>query len=283
MQIEVKDLYSIYFKKTKNPVHALKGVSLEIEKNDFVGIIGETGSGKSTLVQHFNALILPDSGEVRVDEYVLHNKKNKDIKKLRKHVGLVFQFPEYQLFDETVEKDVAFGPKNFGLSEEEALEKAHQALLDVGLDKSYFERSPFDLSGGEKRRVAIAGILAINPDVLCLDEPTAGLDPEGKATIIKLIKKLHSEGKTILLVTHDMEVVLNCCNKVFALNDGKIVYSGTPVELFNQDLEGYAVEVPPFYKVAKDLKDRGFEIDLTKVKSQETLLDEIRKGIKNND
>lgn len=279
MQIEVKNLSSIYFKKSKNPVHALHDVSLSINKNDFVGLIGETGSGKSTLVQHFNALITPDEGEVRIEQFVLRNRKNKDIKKLRKYVGVVFQFPEYQLFEETVEKDVAFGPRNFGDDEETALAKAHNALLSVGLDESYFQKSPFDLSGGEKRRVAIAGILAMEPEVLALDEPTAGLDPVGREMIISLLKKLHSEGKTIIIVTHDMSIVLEMCNNVIVLHNGQLKYYGSTSKLFENDLESYAIEVPPFYKMAKLLKSNGYPIDLSKITSQETLLNVIKDGV----
>lgn len=278
MQIEVKNLSSIYFKKSKNPVHALHDVSLSIEKNDFVALIGETGSGKSTLVQHFNALIVPDEGEVKVDDYVLRNKKNKNIKKLRKLVGVVFQFPEYQLFEETVEKDVAFGPKNFGDDEETALKKAHEALLSVGLDESYFTKSPFDLSGGEKRRVAIAGILALNPEILALDEPTAGLDPVGREIILSLLNKLHDEGKTIIIVTHDMSIVMENCNKVIVLKDGHLKYLGKPSNLFETDLEGLSIEVPPFYKMAKLLKEKGYNLDLSKITSQDILLETIKNG-----
>lgn len=279
MQIEVKNLSSIYFKKSKNPVHALHDVSLTINKNDFVGLIGETGSGKSTLVQHFNALITPDEGEVRVEQFVLRNRKNKDIKKLRKYVGVVFQFPEYQLFEETVEKDVAFGPRNFGDDEETALTKAHNALLSVGLDESYFQKSPFDLSGGEKRRVAIAGILAMEPEILALDEPTAGLDPVGREMIISLLKKLHNEGKTIIIVTHDMSIVLEMCNNVIVLNNGQLKYCGSTSKLFENDLESFAIEVPPFYKMAKLLKSNGYPIDLSKITSQEDLLNVIKDGV----
>ena len=210
MPIKVDNLFYTYLPKTPNQTIALKGISFNIPDHSFVAFLGQTGSGKSTLMQNINALLVPQSGSIEVDEFKVapNKRKNKNIKQLRKHVGLVFQFPEYQLFVETVEKDVAFGPKNFGDKNEEALKKAHDALISVGLNEKYFKRSPFELSGGERRRVAIAGILAINPDILILDEPTAGLDANGADAIMSLVKKMHENGKTIILVTHDMELVM---------------------------------------------------------------------------
>ena len=189
MAIQVKDLRYIYLPKTPEQNVAVDGVSLTIPDNAFAAFIGRTGSGKSTLVQHLNALLTPFSGEIEIDDFKIINnrRKNKRIKELRKHVSLVFQFPEYQLFEETVEKDVAFGLKNFGVKNDEAIELAHKALLSVGLDEKYFQKSPFELSGGERRRVAIAGILAIDPDILVLDEPTAGLDVKGARDVMSLI------------------------------------------------------------------------------------------------
>ena len=278
MAIQVKDLRYVYLPKTPNEQIAIDGVSLEIPTNSFVAIIGRTGSGKSTLVQQFNALMIPTEGEIVVDEFHIGNKKrkNKNIKKLRKHVSLVFQFPEYQLFEETVERDVAFGLKNFGYKHEEAIEKAHEALLSVGLDEKYFTKSPFELSGGEKRRVAIAGILAINPDILVLDEPTAGLDVNGARDVMNLVCKMHQEGKTIIMVTHDMELVMRYCNLVFVLKDGKLAYQGSTSQLFDKIDASSAIEVPPLYRLAQKLKKNGAPIEIEKIHDIEDLIYQIK-------
>ena len=233
MAIQIKDLRYVYMPKSPNAQIALDGLSFDIPDHAFAAFIGRTGSGKSTLVQHLNALLIPSSGEVIVDEFHVTPKKrkNKHIKELRKHLSLVFQFPEYQLFEETVEKDVAFGLRNFGYKEKEALEEAHKALLAVGLDEKYFKRSPFELSGGERRRAAIAGIIAINPDILVLDEPTAGLDLKGSRDVMSLVTKMYESGKTILMVTHDMELVMKYCKAVYVLKDGKLDAFGSHEEL----------------------------------------------------
>ena len=267
MAIKVSDLFYTYSPKSPNSTLAIDGVSLTIENNSFVAFVGETGSGKSTLIQTLNALLVPSSGQVEVDDFVVtpKAKKNKNIKQLRKHVGLVFQFPEYQLFEETVESDVAFGVKNFGAKQEEALEKAHKALLSVGIDESYFKRSPFELSGGEKRRVAIAGILAIEPDILVLDEPTAGLDPKGVSEIMSLVEQMHKDGKTIILVTHDMDIVLKYCEKVFVLNKGKLAFEGNPYQLFAKNNEELSIEVPTLYELARKLHDKGMKLDVENI------------------
>ena len=267
MAIKVSNVFYTYSPKSPTATLALNNVSLTIEDHSFVAFVGETGSGKSTLIQNLNALLVPSQGEIVVDDFVItpKAKKNKKIKELRKHVGLVFQFPEYQLFEESVEKDVAFGVKNFGADEKTALEKAHEALLAVGLDESYFERSPFDLSGGEKRRVAIAGILAIEPDILVLDEPTAGLDPKGVHDIMSLVVKMHEMGKTIILVTHDMDVVMKYCKKVFVLNKGELVFEGNPYQLFAQDNESMAIEVPTLFELARKLKQKGLKLDIENI------------------
>ena len=279
MSIQVKNLFYTYLPKTEQETLALKDVSLTIEDHSFVGIIGETGSGKSTLIQTFNALILPNQGEVQVDDFIIQQKiKHVKVKDLRKHVGVVFQFPEYQLFEDTVEKDVAFGLRNFGYKEAEALEKAHEAIKAVGLDESYFKRSPFDLSGGEKRRVAIAGIIAINPDILVLDEPTAGLDPQGSQNIMNLVNKLYSEGKTIIMVTHDMEIVMEYCQKVYVLHKGELAFEGTPQELFVNLKEEYAIEIPPLYLLAHSLKEKGFKIDLNSIRTVSDLVKQIKEN-----
>ena len=280
MAIKVNDLFYVYNPKSPNTTTALNGVSLTIEENSFVAFVGETGSGKSTLIQNLNALLTPTSGEIAVDDFIItpKKKKNKNIKQLRKHVGLVFQFPEYQLFEETVEDDVAFGVKNFGAKEPEALEKAHKALLSVGLNESYFKRSPFELSGGEKRRVAIAGILAIEPDILVLDEPTAGLDPQGVNEIMSLVSKMHEEGKTIILVTHDMNIVMKYCQKVFVLNKGQLMFEGNPYQLFAQNNEDLSIEVPALYELARKLKDKGLRFDIENIRSVDDFIKQYMEG-----
>ena len=278
MAIEVKNLRYIYMPKTPHENMALKGVSLTIPTNSFAAFIGRTGSGKSTLVQNLNALLTPTEGEVIIDEFHVgpNKKKNKNIKGLRKHLSLVFQFPEYQLFEETVEKDVAFGLKNFGAKEPEAIEKAHEALLSVGLSEKYFKKSPFELSGGEKRRVAIAGILAIDPDILVLDEPTAGLDVQGAKDVMSLVEQMHKNGKTIIVVTHDMELVMKYCDLVFVLKDGQIAYQGPVSQLFDNINESSAIEIPPLFKLAKKLKDKGAPIDIDKIKDIDDLILQIK-------
>ena len=277
MPIVIYNLSHRYLKKTPNEVLALDDVSLNIPQGSFISIIGHTGSGKSTLIQHLNALLLPESGQVIVDQFTITPKrrKNKDIKNLRKHVGVVFQFPEYQLFEETVEKDVAFGPRNFGVKKDEAIKKAHAALKSVGLNEEFFERNPFDLSGGEKRRVAIAGILAIEPNVLVLDEPTAGLDPVGQEEIMNLIVNLNKEGKTIILVTHDMDLVLKYTNRAIVLKDGKVAFDGSPIELFSEDRDDLSIETPLMYKYIKELNNHRYNIDVNKIKS----VDDLAKAI----
>ena len=278
MAIQIKDLRYVYLPKTPNEQVALDGVSLEIPENAFAAFIGRTGSGKSTLVQHLNALLLPTSGEVIVDDFHIGSKKrkNKNIKRLRKHLSLVFQFPEYQLFEETVEKDVAFGLKNFGVKEKEAIELAHKALLSVGLNEKYFQKSPFELSGGEKRRVAIAGILAIDPDILVLDEPTAGLDIKGAHDVMSLVEKMHKDGKTIIMVTHDMGLVMKYCNLVYVLKDGKLAYQGPVSKLFDTIDASSAIEIPPIYQLAQKLKDRGAPIEIEKIKDIDDLISQIK-------
>lgn len=278
MAIAFKDVFYIYNRKTPLETEALNGISFTIAKGSFTALVGRTGCGKSTLIQHINALLNPAQGEVDIDGWINaaeKKKRSKKVKDLRRHVGLVFQFPEYQLFEETVEKDVAFAPKNFGMSDEDALKAAHAALLSVGLNESFFKRSPFELSGGEKRKVAIAGILAFHPDILVVDEPTAGLDPLGAKAMMELFKSIHDAGTTVVLVTHDMNIVLAYCDSVVVLDNGKIVSITDPVSLFSQDIEKYSLETPLIYQLVKDLEQRGAHLDLTKIKDLGSLADQL--------
>lgn len=272
MSIEIKNLSYSYLKKTPRRVDALKDISLTINSGEITAIVGQTGSGKSTLVQCLNGLITFDEGSIKVDDFVLTNKKrkNKHIHELRKHLGLVFQFPEYQLFEESVLKDVAFGPRNYGVNTELANENAKRALSLVGLDESYYERSPFELSGGEKRRVAIAGILAIDPEILVLDEPSAGLDPDGLNIMVKLIKDLNAVGKTIIIVTHDMNLVSSLADRVVVLEHGEIGFDGTPYDLFSNNTFG--LELPQLYNFVNLLNSKGYNIPLEKIHSIDELL-----------
>lgn len=295
MSIKVNNVSYLYNKKENLDKAALKEISLTIKDKDFVTIVGKTGSGKSTLVQTFNALILPTFGYNEIEEfYITEDKKlkkellknkdktirkeNKRYSKLKKKVGMVFQFPEYQLFSETVLKDVMFGPKNFGFSEEEAKERAIKALQDVGIPESYFDKSPFELSGGEKRRVAIAGIIASEPDILILDEPTAGLDPKGKKEILELIAAYHKTGKTVIVVTHDMDIVLEYSEKVIVLNNGKLIDILSPDELFKkEDLEELSLEMPNLIKFKNQLKYWGFAGFLENINDFDSLIEAIVK------
>lgn len=281
MPIDFSQVTYVYSPKTPLQFQALKGIDLHIEDGSFVALVGRTGCGKSTLVQHINALLTPSTGEVRVDGFVSTPDKKKRTKKmspLRKEVGLVFQFPEYQLFEENVLKDVSFGPKNFGRSKEEAIADAKEALSLVGLGKEFYDRSPFELSGGEKRRVAIAGILAIHPKYLVVDEPTAGLDPLGAKEMMDLFDEIHRQGTTIILVTHDMSLVLKHCDRCIVMKDGKIAKICTPIELFEGDLEEYSLQIPPFFEFAKKLKEGGLDIDLAKCLDVDSLARQIQEA-----
>ena len=279
MAIKINHLSYTYLKKTPNQVDALNDVSLEIPEGKITTIIGHTGSGKSTLIQTLNGLLLPTSGTVEIGDFVVSSekKKNKRIKELRKHVSIVFQFPEYQLFEETVEKDVAFGLRNYGYKEEEAIKLAHESINKVGLDESFYKRSPFELSGGEKRRVAIAGIIAINPDVLVLDEPTAGLDPQGSKIILDLVVDLNKSGKTIILVTHDMNIVMNYADHAIVINDGKVAFEGTPSELFSGDISSYSIEIPQLFRFCQILKKRNVDIDITSIRTIDDLFNQLKE------
>ena len=269
----------------KNPMDhlALSHLSFTIETGSFTALVGRTGCGKSTLVQQINALFHPLSAEVEVDGYLNSSDKKKRTKKnkeLRKKVGLVFQFPEYQLFEESVLKDVVFGPKNFGASKEEALAAAKEALALVGLDESFYERSPFELSGGEKRRVAIAGILACHPEYLIVDEPTAGLDPKGSQEMMDLFEDIHRKGTTIILVTHDMNLVLRYCDRVLVLEDGKLVADDKPSAFFQQDMDRYSLETPALYRFLQGLEAKGLKLEQDGITDVDSLAEAIVKARK---
>lgn len=276
MAITFKSLSYIYDEGMPYAHHALKDINLNIEEGKITAIIGKTGSGKSTLVEHLNALLVPSSGSLEIeDTIILPGKKNKGLKALRKKVGLVFQFSEYQLFEETILKDVAFGPKNYGASEQEAIAKAKLALKMVGIDESYYETSPFDLSGGQKRRIAIAGILALEPKIIVLDEPTAGLDPKGSQEMIDLFVKLNKKvGITVILVTHDNEIVYNYADNTVLMADGEVKYSGNTLELFNdkEKIKRFNILEPKILSVKNALNDKGF-----KVPSNVRTIDELAK------
>ncbi|BEH91785.1 MULTISPECIES: energy-coupling factor ABC transporter ATP-binding protein [Turicibacter] len=236
MQIKFESVNHIYNANTPMERRALYNIEFDVPKGQFLAIIGHTGSGKSTLIQHMNGLLKPSSGNIKVgDKVIKSDDKNRDLREIRQHVGLVFQFPEYQLFEETIERDIIFGPMNYGVSEEEAIRRAHDVIQMVGLDIEMLGRSPFNLSGGQMRRVAIAGILAMDPDILVLDEPTAGLDPRGQFEIMEMFYKLNKEyGKTIVLVTHDMDLVAKYAEEVIVMNKGVLTIKGTPKNVFKQ-------------------------------------------------
>ena len=261
MPIEVKALSHVYMSGTPFEAHALYGVSLSIADGEFIGIIGHTGSGKSTLISHLNALEHSEPGTVFVDGMDLGDKET-DLRAVRRTVGLVFQYPEYQLFEETVEKDVAFGPRNLGLGEDEIRARVEKALAQVGLSGEYAQRSPFELSGGQKRRVAIAGVLAMQPSTLILDEPAAGLDPAGRHDMLDLIASIHASGTTVIMVSHSMDDVGRLCDRLFVLDHGRIAFSGTPAEVFRHgsELRAIGLDVPECARLADALRARGFDI-----------------------
>lgn len=262
MSIQFKEVGYTYSKGTPFEYVALNNVNLDSTMGKITAIIGATGSGKTTLVQHLNALLLPTEGQITICDRTIDSKeKPKNLKSLRKEVGLVFQFPEYQLFEETIAKDIAFGPKNFGATEEEGYLKAREALKMVKLDESYLQRSPLDCSGGQKRRVAIAGILAMSPSILVLDEPTAGLDPKGAKEMMDLFKQFNTvENKTILLVTHDLQHVLNYCDEVVVMEKGSVCYKGNVNDFFKNDelMKKLNILPPAIIRCKELLKTKGF-------------------------
>lgn len=265
MSITCKSLGYIYGQDTPFEYTALKDVNLNIEEGSFTAIIGQTGSGKSTLIQHINALLTPTSGEITIDNYhISATEKPSSLKQLRQKAGLVFQFPEYQLFEETIEKDIMFGPLNFGVNEEEAKVIAKRVIKTVGLSEDYLDKSPFDLSGGQKRRIAIAGILAMEPDILVLDEPTAGLDPQGTKEMMELFKQINLSGKTVIIVTHDMNHVLHYCDHVIVMNSGKVEKRGTVKEIFQDSdyLHHLGITLPLITDTIIHLNQSGFHLDV---------------------
>lgn len=279
MGITLQNVNFTYQEGTPFEGRALFDINLTIENQQFTAVIGHTGSGKSTIMQLLNGLHVPSKGLVFVDDMIISpNSKTKDIKSVRKKVGLVFQFPESQLFEETVLKDVAFGPQNFGISQENAEKIAKEKLKLVGLSEDLFEKNPFELSGGQMRRVAIAGILAMEPNVLVLDEPTAGLDPKGRRELMTLFRHLYESGISIVLVTHLMDDVANYADYVYVLQEGKIVLKGNPADVFQQVefLENIQLGVPKITKFAKNLMKRGLKFEKLPV-----TIEEFMKAVKN--
>ena len=260
--LETENLSHVYSKGTTSQVHAIRDISLKIEKGELVGIIGHTGSGKSTLIQHFNGLLKGSSGTVLLDGKDIWSDK-KNIRNVRFRVGICFQYPEYQLFEETVYKDIAYGPKNMKLSDEETDKRVRQVISFVGLDESYLEKSPFDLSGGEKRRVAIAGVMAMEPEVLILDEPCAGLDPKGRETVLSLITSYREKtGSTVLVVSHSMEDISKIASKVLVMNNSQLAYYDTVDGVFTHSSELYdmGLNVPQLTRLFLKLREKGYDV-----------------------
>ena len=263
MSIKIENLTHIYMPKTPFEKKAIDDVSIEIKQGEFVALIGHTGSGKSTLIQHINGLLKPASGRILIDDIDI-TQKNVKLTNIRKKVGLVFQYPEYQLFEETIEKDISFGPQNLGLDNDEINKRVQRAMKIVGLDyEQYRDKSPFEISGGQKRRVAIAGVVAMEPKVLILDEPTAGLDPKGRDDILSQIVELYKEyNMTIILVSHSMEDVAKVANRILVMDKGKCILDGTPGKIFKEIeiLESVGLAVPQVTYLIRELRNKGFDI-----------------------
>ncbi len=263
MSIKLEHVNYVYSPGTAYEIHALKDICLEIKDGEFIGLIGHTGSGKSTLVQHLNGLVKATDGRIFFHGEDIYGA-GYDMRRLRSRVGLVFQYPEHQLFEADVLSDVCFGPRNQGLSREEAEEKAKKALAMVGLSEEFFHQSPFELSGGQKRRAAIAGVLAMEPEILVLDEPTAGLDPKGRDEILDQISALHREkGISIVLVSHSMEDVAKYVGRIIVMNQGEVLFDDIPEEVFRhyKELESVGLAAPQVTYIMHDLKDKGFSVD----------------------
>ena len=286
MSIKIENLVHVYMPKSPFEKVALNNVNIEIKDGEFIALIGHTGSGKSTLIQHMNGLLKPTSGRIIVDNEDI-TKPNIKLTDIRKKVGLVFQYPEYQLFEETIEKDIEYGPRNLGLDQEEITRRVIKSMEMVGLDyEKYRNHSPFDLSGGQKRRVAIAGVIAMEPKILILDEPTAGLDPKGRDDILEQIKILHREYKmTIILVSHSMEDVGKLAERIIVMNKGEVALEGAPSKVFKEveKLEEIGLAVPQVTYLMKELKAKGFNVSdniYTINQAKNELLKLFKEGIK---
>lgn len=281
MSIRVENLKHIYDKGMPTESLALDNISFQVEDGQMFGIIGHTGSGKSTLLQHLNGLLKPEEGHIFIGDVDI-TSPDIAMTEIRKRIGLVFQYPEYQLFEETVAKDVAFGPRNLGLSEEEIEERVKEAIELVGLDYEVFkDRSPFDLSGGQKRRVAIAGVIAMRPEVLILDEPTAGLDPKAHKDVLMMVEEVHRRtGNITILVSHNMADIARLCDNILVIDGGKVVTVGTPKEVFahRKELSAVGLDLPPITQLTEALRQRGMDIPDT-ILSVDEAAEEIAKAL----
>ena len=282
MSIKITNLTHIYAPDSPFESKAIDNVSLEINDGEFIALIGHTGSGKSTLIQHLNGLLKANEGQILINDFDI-TASGVSLVDIRKKVGLVFQYPEYQLFEETIEKDISFGPRNLGLSEEEINQAVRYSMSLVGLDyEKSKDKSPFDLSGGQKRRIAIAGVLAMKPEILILDEPTAGLDPKGRDDILSNIKEIHEREKnTIILVSHSMDDVAKLADRLLVMNHGKVEFFDTPIEVFKNEtrLKEIGLDVPQVLQLANQLREKGFEIS-SEILTIDDIKNEIVKNLK---